>query len=243
MSGRVFSPWILLGLLTLSPAMVEAEDQSASGSKAPPAPEAVGSRLSLEDVAKKLDDLQEQLRTLAGAVKALQQSGPAGQDQLVPVEQVSRSEFDALAQLVYEQVGALGDIARRISEEGDKYVLNLRSAMAVPQFREELTEAVHDVIRRRGTLRVENRTAVEHRLLVNRTEYRIPAMRTLALDVPVGTVTTELLGYERPKNWTVSPPHYHQRITITRTAPPAVFVAPPVVVEPPIYVGPPVVLY
>jgi hypothetical protein len=54
------------------------------------------------------------------------------------------------------------------------------------------------------------------------------------VDVPVGTLTTELVGYEAAKNWTVGPPNYHQGITITRTAGP-VFVGPPVVVDVPVF--------
>jgi hypothetical protein len=150
---------------------------------------------------------------------------------------VTRAEFEALAQLVYEQESAMGDIARRISEgTADKYVVDLRSAMALPQFREELSEAVHKVIRRRGTLRVENKSSVEYRLLVNGTEQRIPALRSVDIDVPVGTLITELLGYEAAKNWTIGAPDYLQGITITPAAP-------PVFVEPAVYVEWPTILY
>lgn len=171
-------------------------------------------------------------------------AGPLGQAGVgLPPSQadageVTRAEFDALAQLVYEQEGAMGDIARRIAQGGgEKYVVDLRSAMAVPQFREELSDAVHDVIRRSGTLRIENRAGIDHRLLVNGREYRVPALRSIDIEVPAGTLTTELVGYEPAKNWTVAAPDYFQGITITPQATPTVYV------EPPVFVGPPVIVY
>ena len=192
--------------------------------------------------------MKKQLLALADAVKALQQPQqkppePAPKHDLVPVDRVTREEFNALTQLVYEQEGALGDVAKRISQSGmDRYVVNLRGAMEVPEFRKELTEAVHDVIRQQGTLRIDNRSAVEHRLRVNGLQYLVPALGTIEVHVPVGTLTTELAGYEPPKNWTVGPPNYHQGITITRTAAPTVFIAPPVIVDAPVF-GPPLIVY
>ncbi len=47
------------------------------------------------------------------------------------------------------------------------------------------------------------------------------------IPVPVGTLTTELVGYESPKNWTIGPPNYAQDIRIWRR------VITPVIVEPP----------
>jgi hypothetical protein len=272
MRTQVVSFYALLALCLFAPAVIGAEVKADEGSAAAAKGQTSAApitRAELEALVERLDALEKSLRSLIEAVQASEQPSVAAKAKLVPVkpatnppepptgvaeaaaevpapaaDSVTRAEFDALAQLVHEQVGALGDIARRISEGGmDQYVLNLRSAMAVPQFRDELANAVHDVIRQRGTLRVENRSGIEHRLLINGSEHRIPALRIVEIDVPVGTLTTELVGYEAPKNWTVGPPNYQQAITITPRPTPAVYVEAPVMVDSPAFIGPPVILY
>ena len=65
-------------------------------------------------------------------------------------------------------------------------------------------------------------------------EDRVPAGETLVInDMPTGTFTTELVGWEAPRNWSIAPPTYEQTITIEPA--PAARVAPSRVV----YEGPP----
>ncbi len=244
MNARVVGFCILLCVSLLFPAIVKAEEASPSSAKPQEAPEAPAPQLSVDEVARRLEEVQKQLQALAEAVKALQQSTPAPQTDQVPVDRVTREEFNGLAQIVDEQMRALGDIATRVGQPGtDKYVVNLRGLMQVPEFRDELAGAVHNAIRRRGMLRVENKSAVEHRLLVNGTAYRVPALRTVEVDVPAGTLTTELVGYEPPKNWNVGPPNYRQAITITPTGATPVYVGRPAIVDTPVFYSPPVILF
>jgi hypothetical protein len=76
---------------------------------------------------------------------------------------------------------------------------------------------------RTGTVYVSNEMSSEQTLKVNGAYYRIPPHTTnyRIESVPVGTLTTELVGYESPKNWTIAAPHYQQRIKIAPDPAPA----------------------
>jgi len=118
-------------------------------------------------------------------------------------------------------------------------VLKLRPIMSrSPQFRQEMTDAVHETMRQQGTVRIRNEMGTTSTLLVNRQQYSIAPYAILDIAVPVGTLTTELVGYEAPKNWTIGPPNYTQAIDIRPSDNPVVVVEPSPVVYPPLVVGP-----
>jgi hypothetical protein len=107
---------------------------------------------------------------------------------------------------------------------------NVLSIMASPDGRQQMEEAVHDSMRDRGTLVVENRMSQGYTLMVNDASHYVPPGQTVRVEgLPVGTVETELVGHESPKNWSLGPPNYEQRITIGRRPPRTVYYEAPVV--------------
>ena len=142
-----------------------------------------------------------------------------------------------LVQVAIDQDAKLSAIAKRVSEgDTDTWVPDIRRAWVNPEFRQDMRRAVHGSMRRQGTLEIRNKTAVGHTILVNNSQqvYLGPGETRVVQNVPVGTVSTELLGYERPRNWTLGPPSYEQRIDITPTSPTRVVVARPVPAHPPL---------
>jgi hypothetical protein len=93
---------------------------------------------------------------------------------------------------------------------------------------------VQESLKRKGTLRILNKMPNDQRIQVNGGDYDVRAGETLVInDMPTGTFTTELVGWEAPRNWSIAPPTYEQTITIEPA--PAARVAPSRVV----YEGPP----
>jgi len=118
-----------------------------------------------------------------------------------------------------------------------KPLLRLNAIMQNSQEgKQEIAAAVNNSMPRQGTLRIDNRMATDQYLLVNGKSESIPAGKTVFLDVPVGTVVTELAGYEGPKSWMVGPPSYGQEIIIAPRPAPPVVMQPWPIVEPVIYV-------
>ena len=121
----------------------------------------------------------------------------------------------ALQQIAQELDTVLRQLVER-GDAGDPYV-SLRANMQQPEFREQLRGAVHESIDRVGTLRVENQAGTPQTLRVNDQTYQFDPFEHRDIPVPVGTVTTELIGHEAPKHLTVAPPNYFQRIVIRLT--------------------------
>jgi hypothetical protein len=110
---------------------------------------------------------------------------------------------------------AVGDIARKVSRGGRPgHVLKISESMEDPSFRNELSGAVLTAIPQHGRLRVRNAMGTTQYLMINRSPYSILPGQVLDVDVPAGTVTTELVGYESPRNWTIGPPNYQTQIAI-----------------------------
>jgi hypothetical protein len=122
---------------------------------------------------------------------------------------------DLLTDLVNDQRAIVDAISG--SDPSGNRVLSLRANMRKsPQFAREVRDAVHDSMSRTGQLFIENQMGSSYELKVNGQYHNIPAY-TRSYEVRglhVGTLTTELVGYESPKNWTLAPPHYVQRIVI-----------------------------
>jgi hypothetical protein len=128
-----------------------------------------------------------------------------------------QSDFQKVTDNLFRQMGEQREILEAISQPtGDgSHVLALRSNMQQnPAFRQEVEQAVHDSIRRSGTLEVQNNMDVGKYLQVNGREWYIPARSERTFEVPVGTLTTELVGDEAPRSFAVGPPGYLQRIEI-----------------------------
>lgn len=152
--------------------------------------------------------------------------------QLAKVYEEYQRLADRLDAQLKEQRARLEQIAEQ--DNAGHYVLAIRANMAKsPEFRQAMTAVVHEAMRREGTLRVQNQTGVGVHLRVNndKTYYIAPYSTHPDITVPVGTLTTELVGYEPPKNWTIGAPHYFQQINIT-PSPTRVVVEPAVVALP-----------
>lgn len=136
--------------------------------------------------------------------------------QLAKVYEEYQRLADRLDAQLKEQRARLEQIAEQ--DKAGNYVPAIRANMAKsPEFRQAMTAVVHEAMQREGTLRVQNQTGVGVHLRVNNDKlyYIAPYSTHPDISVPVGTLTTELVGYEPPKNWTIGAPHYFQQINIT----------------------------
>jgi hypothetical protein len=121
-------------------------------------------------------------------------------------------------QLHQEQQQVLDTISRQDSQ-GNR-VLSLRNIMDNSKdFQQEMSSAVHDSMKTSGTLRINNKTLGGKYVRVNGAQYYLPAGAVQEITVPVGSVMTELVGWESPKTWTVGPPNYLQSIDINPRQP------------------------
>lgn len=149
--------------------------------------------------------------TAAGEAKPAGQAKAAA-DQAGPTQ----AEFNALRDRVYDQEVILANVAKKISQPGgaDRYIVDIRGNLQNSTFRKDLADAVGDVLPRQGTLHIRNTMSTTQTITVNGQEYQIPAGDQLVVNVPVGTATTELVGFEAPRNWTISSPTNEERIVI-----------------------------
>ncbi|MHC4399609.1 MAG: hypothetical protein ACYTG0_08010 [Planctomycetota bacterium] len=233
MKGHAVISSALLGALVLFPGIAMTAEPAAP---AAPSEEGAVGEVKQAD----LDALNERLRSLEDKVQklldALQPAEPPAEEKEAPnavrkipapesseaADTAKQQEMEVLWELVTDHDARLADLVSEISRGGQGgYMLAVRNLMQKEQFREDLSGAIHELIRQRGTLRVDNKSGVSHQMRVNGRIYPIPAGRAVDIEVPVGTVTSELIGYERAKNWMVGPPNYFQSITITPTAAPA----------------------
>jgi hypothetical protein len=186
------------------------------------------------------DELKRAVEALAGRVDGLEQKELVGLksqvDNLAADLGNLKGSVTTLVEIATDQDAKLGAIAKKVSQgDGDTWVPDIRRAWENADFRQDMRLAVHDSMDRRGTVTIRNKTAVGQTLLVNNSQYvYVPAgeNRTVG-DIPVGTISTELVGYEGPRNWTLSAP-------VLFSPPP--MVDPPVLVNPPLVVGPPVLV-
>lgn len=147
-----------------------------------------------------------------------------------------RADFDRITDTLDRQLAEQRSRLEQVSERDNQgnYVPSVRGSMAKsPEFREAMVNVVHDSLRKQGTLRIQNQMGVGVQLRVNneQTYYIAPYSTHADITVPVGTLTTELVGYESPKNWTIGAPNYFQQINVTPSAS-RVLVAPAPVVLP-----------
>lgn len=172
-------------------------------------------------------------------------TSPNESGRLVPVTKSEPARIAKLEKQVQELENELrevrqvqGQVARTIQDsKGNQLAVPsiLANMNRSTEFRAEVERAVHEVMQRWGTLLIENRTSTGQtiRVLPTGQYVYIPPWQTSGpIAVPVGTVSTELIGQEAPKNWVIGPPNYEQRIVIN---PRPVWIGPPVYVIPPVW--------
>lgn len=146
------------------------------------------------------------------------------------------AQINEFRQQMSEQVNTLNDQAQQLrqivnaisrTDSQQRPILDINSSMQSQEFQRDLSGAVHSTLQREGVLEVTNQMTTPQYLRVNGQLITIPALNNVTIRVPVGTLTTELIG-EAPKNWTISPPNYKQGIIIAPRQPTTV--ASPVVV-------------
>jgi hypothetical protein len=224
----VLTAWVLLSTPALAQDQVTPQELDELKSR-------VADLEAGNDALKKTVD--ERFNELLDAIEKL--NAPLGnqQTEMVDVEDVApayvtQEEFNKLQTWVYELSTVQGQIAKRVSRPDgeDAYVLSIMDNMQrSPEFRQEMDRAVHDSMRRQGTLAIENQMDTYQTVRVNNATYQVAPHGNLNLEVPVGTVTTELVGYEQEKHWTLGPPNYQIQIGIRPNY------AQPVYVDAPVY--------
>jgi hypothetical protein len=128
------------------------------------------------------------------------------QADLVQLNRLVREGFDS-HQILLDAVSA--------RDTDGTVVPRLRSAMQKsPQFRQEMTDVVLKAMPRTGTLVIENNMPAAQLLRINGQSRWIGGYSTVRLQMPAGTVSTELVGYEAAKNWLIGSPDFMQRIVI-----------------------------
>lgn len=179
------------------------------------------------EVAKLREDLKGDLAKLTDQLGKLADNDKSQNDTLSAIGKVVTSQDESLRKLrqdmdkqldiLRSQQGELREIVEAISTRdrtSGAPILDVAANMRSNDFREAMRGAVDQSMERNGTLEIENRLPGSYTMKVNGVYYQVPAYGTRTVSVPVGTATTELLGYESPKNWTIAPPTYRQRVII-----------------------------
>jgi len=199
----------------------------------------------VRDLESKTQELQRQMSTLTDHVTSVTELVRNNKTELVQ----NRDKLGELTSKINAQLDEQRQILEAISarDSTGSYFLRLDNIMSSSTVgREQLSRAVEESLRRSGTFKIENQMGYDQHILVNRVQYRVLAGGTLNLDVPIGTVTTQLPG-QKIVNWTITAPDYNETIQIIPThttyrpvAPPAspIDVAPPAYVVPPWNVSP-----
>lgn len=178
--------------------------------------------VSMADLRAELRSALQGLATkeeLNAAVTSLSRIVNEQEAEIRQLRQEFLNQQERLNEQVRSQEQILSEIAVRDSQGNN--TLALRNIMArSPDFRRELGSAVHDSMRRQGFVVVSNHTAYHQRVRINgREELLPPYSKSAELPVNVGTVATQLVGYEGPRYWTVAPPNYRLELFISDGGP------------------------
>lgn len=129
---------------------------------------------------------------------------------------VTKSALAATNAVIHDQNEILAQISK--SDRSGNHIVALGDLRRnSPDFKREFDLAVKDSVHREpqyGTLRVKSNMSFGYVLRVNGVNWSIPAFGYRDISVPLGAVTTELVGYESPKNWWIGSPDYVRRIII-----------------------------
>lgn len=162
-----------------------------------------------------LVDSQTTLHTRQQSLMKQQQGLIDTQKSLTDANAAIRTALEEHRNLLANQLAQQQELLDSIAgwDESQQPYLRLDNIMAHPQGREAIGAAVNASLQQQGTLTINNRTLVEQQLLINRVLYRIPAGQSVRLEVPVGTVSTQLPG-EGIVNWAITAPSYYQDVDI-----------------------------
>jgi len=131
-------------------------------------------------------------------------------------DDVLRENDKELLALMLGNKKILAEIAE--NDPNGKPVVAIRALMnKSDKFHNEFSIAVRESLPSKpqyGTLRVENNMTTGQWLRVNGVSQWVGPLSAVDIFVPIGTATTELVGYEAAKTWWVGPPNYVQRIVI-----------------------------
>jgi len=202
-------------------------------------------REEIDAVSKKLDDRLLGLETAQSTTDTRLQ-------QMESIVQSLHQDVAKLKEDTVELENVWTDVDRDlksiVERDSDGGVFpSVRSIMATEQGRGQFSDAVHRSIRTSGTVIVQNNMSSGYTVRVNGRDEFVPALQSRTVPVPVGTATTELVGYENPRNWKIGAPNYTQKIEINPRPSDRVVVNRPVVgssvvVERPVVVQRPVVV-
>jgi hypothetical protein len=259
MSARITSTCVLLTVWLAASTLVVAQDQSQD-QFLKKADFEKWQKTTFEELKNQVSGLETQITPLVPVVQQLDvEVGRLGGE-----VQVLTKGQNALAETQDDQARKLGTVAKEVLQGTDStWVPDIRSAWENEEFRNDMRQAVHDSMDRQGTVWIHNKTTVGHTVLVNNSQYVYvgPGQDRFVQGLSVGTISTELVGYERPRNWTLGPPNYEQHVDIVPNSPTRVVVArpvngsptvttvysppvysPPLIVDPPVFVAPPIVV-
>jgi hypothetical protein len=178
-----------------------------------PAPAALPDRVTeLERMVNSLYESNRKLMLTSTDVSKVVEENTKSLEDLA--QQVEELKSD-LAEKDAELREILDAIASR--DSAGKPVLALRNIMQSDDFKQEFQGAVNEALETHGTFTVENETYSEQLISVNGSTHTVPARMKATFRVPVGTVTSQLVGQEAAKNWTIAAPSYTMGIKIRPT--------------------------
>ena len=164
------------------------------------------------DLTKARRDVNKNKANLKAAVEVFKE-----QDVLLgDLARENKSLLAMLQQQASEQETLLAAVTKKDNHGAP--MIDIEAIMDNDTGRQEMASAVHESMRRDGKLTVENQTDVGYTLQINGingfSKYIWPRSKPKPFKVPVGTLTTELVDHESPKNWVIAPPNYEQRLVI-----------------------------
>jgi len=228
MSARIIGVCIgLASLLLLSVRYSNGQQPSAAAQAQAPATGSVSSN-GLANLRKRVARLERQMKPLvplAGQLNKVEDDLAATVElyrekdaELESLVQSHGKTIELLAQQDQLQEEILLAISRRDSQ--NRPILPLLSIMQQsPEGAREIEAAVIKSLPQFGTVRIRNDTEFPQTVRVNGVERTIRPWGTEPFErIPMGVVTTELVGHESPKHWTLALPKREIEIRISGNA-------------------------
>ena len=165
----------------------------------------------LTKAADDINSLDETIHTQGGDLKKLKVDLDENENltngQLADRKNTNGKVAEAI-NLLKTEVGGQKTILVRISRHDAKGtpIVDLNANMQNPEFHRDFADAVGGVVPpQTGVVRVYNQTPIPRQLRINGRMESITAHSTASYSIPVGSLVTELVGYEGPKTWTIGP--------------------------------------
>jgi hypothetical protein len=164
---------------------------------------------------------------------------------LEKIDQLLEARLKRLEARVEALEGTVGDVWR---EQNDLSVAVGEITVDSDGQRLLRSEAIQAALPKVGEVVIRNNMDAPYYLNINGVRRFVPAKTERKYDVPTGTLTTELVGYEPPKNWVIGVGNNFQQIVEINPTPPGHTTYRPVynsdsttVVNSPVVAQPPVV--